>query len=248
MLNMLKTKDIFIDGEKSEYTVDTLGRVYSKISKKYLKPFINSNGYYLVDLHHKKKSHTMQLHRIVAIAFIPNPDLLPTVNHKDGDKSHNYVENLEWMSQLDNVRHAWATGLAKPRYGKDNPANVYTEDQIHAVCAYIEMDQLTNQEIAAKCGVNITLIRDIKFRGKWKQISSMYDLSNSRKTYKYLMYEPQIYKMIKDGKRNREILDSLCDKEDPRRYSFKRCIERCKAKYNRSLNDYPGNGSTPISK
>ena len=235
---MINTKDIFIDGEKSEYTVDNLGRIYSKFSKDYLKPYVNTSGYYLVDLHHKKQRHTMQVHRIVAIAFIPNPDLLPTVNHKDGNKANNTVENLEWMTHLDNVRHAWETGLAKPRYGTDNPANKYTEEQIHAVCSYIEMDIMTNIEIAATCGVNISLIRDIKFRGKWKQISSMYDLSNSRKTYKFLMYEPQIYKMIHEGFSNREILNELCRKDDPRRYSFKRCIERCKAKYKRSLNDY----------
>ena len=244
---MIKTKDIFIDGEKSQYTVDNLGRIYSKITEKYLKPFINPSGYYLVDLHHNKISHTMQVHRIVAIASIPNPDLLPTVNHKDGNKANNCVDNLEWMSVLDNVRHAWKTGLAKPRYGTDNPANKYTEEQIHAVCSYIEMDQLTNLEIAIKCNVNITLIRDIKFRGKWKQISSMYDLSNSRKTYRFLQYEPTIYKMIKSGKANREILNELCDKDDPNRYSLKRCIEKCKYKYNRSLNDYPENGSTPTS-
>ena len=244
---MIKTEDIFIDGEKSQYTVDTLGRIYSKITKKYLKPFVNPSGYYLVDLRHNNKSHTMQLHRIVATAFIPNPKLLPTVNHKDGDKSHNYASNLEWMTQLDNVRHAWATGLAKPRYGTDNPANKYTEEQIHAVCAYIEMDQLTNLEIAKICNVNITLIRDIKFRGKWKQISSMYDLSNSRKTYKFLKYESRIYKMMQEGKRNCEILDEFCNKDDPNRYSMRRCIERCRSKFNRSLNDYPGNGSTSTS-
>lgn len=244
---MLKTKDIFIDGEKSEYTVDTLGRIYSKHTNKYLKPFPNPSGYLLVDLHHNGKSHTMQVHRIVAIAFIPNPEILPTVNHKNGDKSKNSVDNLEWMSRLDNVRHAWRTGLAKPRYGTDNPANVYTEDQIHEVCALIEMDQLTNHEIAERCGVNVTLIRDIKYRGKWKQISSMYDLSNSRKTYKFLQYEPGIYKMMKEGHRNRDILDHLCDKDDPKRYSMKRFIERCRSKFRNSLNDYPGNGSTPIS-
>lgn len=244
---MINTKDIFIDGEKSEYTVDTIGRIYSKFSKNYLKPYVNTSGYYLVDLYHKKRRHTMQVHRIVAIAFIPNPELLPTVNHKNGNKANNTAENLEWMTRLDNVRHAWITGLAKPRYGTDNPANKYTEEQIHAVCSYIEMDILTNREIATACGVNITLIRDIKFRGKWKHISSMYDLSNSRKTYKFLMYEPEIYKMIKDGFANKEILDKLCEKDDPQRYSFKRCIERCKAKYKRSLNDYPGNGGTSTS-
>lgn len=235
---MLIVKDIIIDDEKSNYTVDIFGRIYSKYSKKYIKPFKNSCGYYLVDLSHNKKRHTMQLHRIVALAFIPNPDLLPTVNHKDGDKSHNCVWNLEWMSLIDNIKHAWKTGLAKPRCGTDNPANVYTEDQIHSVCSYIEMNILSNTEIAIKCGVNVTLIRDIKFRGKWKHISSLYDLSNTRKTYRFVKYEPVVFMLIRKGKQNKEILDELCDKDNPDRYSLKRFIERCRYKYNHSPNDY----------
>jgi hypothetical protein len=238
-------KFIFINNEKTEYTVDVDGRIYSNHTNRYLKPFKNPSGYYLIDLHHNGNSYTRQVHRLVANAFIPNPDKLPTVNHINGDKSCNAVWNLEWMSIKDNVQHAWKTGLAKPRYGTDNPANVYSEEQIYAVCAYLEADVLNNHEIANKCGVNVTLIRDIKFRGKWKQISCQYDINKIPAGLKDIRQD--IMNLMEQGYKNKEILIILGIPESKKRnIEYVRSIYN--AKRNRGLNDYSGNGSTPISK
>lgn len=62
-----------------------------------------------------------QLHRIVAEAFIPNPLKLPEVNHKDGNKKNNCVENLEWVTHRGNVIHAVETGLFGERAKKATP-------------------------------------------------------------------------------------------------------------------------------
>ena len=156
------TKRLYINEEPTRYLINTDGQIYSEIRKKFLKPFKNPNGYMLVDINHCGFSYTRQLHRLVALTFIPNPDRLPTVNHKDGNKENNAVYNLEWMSLGDNVRHAWSTGLAKTRYGTDNPANVYTEEQIHMVCQLIEIGEYSNKRIADEVGVNVSLILDIK--------------------------------------------------------------------------------------
>ena len=242
-------KEIIIDGCKTKYTVDTAGRIYSGHTKKFLKPFSNPRGYMLVDLHHNGKSYTRQVHRIVAQAFISNPEHLETVNHKNGDKTDNSVDNLEWMTVLDNVRHAWATGLVKPRYGEANPANVYPEGLIHLVCQLIEEDYYSNKEIADMCGVNVTLIRDIKFRGKWKQVSSLYNIPNVPKYYEHTKHREFIDKCIADGMSNIDILIEL-NPTDEKRNSFHRYIQRRRDTYNhnrRTLNDYPRDGSTPIS-
>jgi len=221
---------IYINGEPTKYTINRYGDVYSEISHKVLKPFKNPQGYCLIDISHEGKTYTRQLHRLVALAFIPNPLGLETVNHKDGDKSNNAVTNLEWMTRLDNVRHAWRTGLAKPRYGLDNPSNVYTEEQIHNVCALIETNDYTYDQIAEKCNVNKTLVRDIKFRGKWKQISSLYDINHVPLGHKEL--RPTILKLIDKGLPNREIFEKL------KGYGItKRHIEGVRARYRRTLND-----------
>ena len=240
---MVDVKRILINGMESKYTVDTLGRIYSDVTDRYLKPFLNPQGYALVDLHHNKISYTRQVHRLVAIAFIPNPEGLPTVNHKNGVKTDHFVDNLEWMSQKDNVRHAWSTGLAKPRFGINNPANVYTEDQIHEVCSLLETRQLSIPEIAQKCNVNTTLIRDIKFRGKWKHISSQYDIPRVPIRYEHMQND--IIELMKNGYRDKDIFTLL---ELPDTRLARQCVKYCRAMYNYSLNDYPCDGSTPISK
>ena len=201
------TKRLYINNQPTKYRVSDDGRIFSEISNKYLKPFKNPDGYCLVDISHNGKTYTRQLHRLVALTFIPNPLNLETVNHKNGDKECNAVWNLEWMTRLDNVRHAWKTGLAKPRYGTDNPSNVYTEEQIHDVCKLLEIGELNNKLIAEKCNVNVTLIRDIKFRGKWKRISKLYDIPHVPVGLKDRRDE--IVKLIDHGLSNREIIAKL---------------------------------------
>lgn len=84
----------------------------------------NHNGYYSVDLYSGGKRIKRRVNRLVANAFIPNPNNLPEVNHKDGNKLNNTVDNLEWVTKSENMKHAFKTGLAKPSYGmlgKKNP-------------------------------------------------------------------------------------------------------------------------------
>ena len=66
----------------------------------------NSNGYSKLTLHLNSEKRKFYAHRLVAIHFIPNPNNLPQVNHKDGDKFNNHVDNLEWVSRIENMCHA----------------------------------------------------------------------------------------------------------------------------------------------
>lgn len=112
---MTETKDIA--GYEGLYTIDTEGRIYSIRRKKYLslKPD-SSFGYVHAGLSKFGKTKLYSVHRLVAKAFIPNPNNLPVVHHKDDNKSNNRVENLEWCTQKENVHHAIAAG----KHGKMN--------------------------------------------------------------------------------------------------------------------------------
>ena len=73
-------------------------------------------GYFEISLIKNKKEKRFKLHRLVAQAFIPNFYNLPQVNHKDGNKSNNCVNNLEWVTGKENIRHAWEYGLANANH------------------------------------------------------------------------------------------------------------------------------------
>jgi len=74
-----------------------------------------SHGYKYVSYSEDGKGYTLRVHRLVAEIFIPNPDNLPYVNHKDGDKTNNNVLNLEWCSAKENTDHAIKNNLMKPK-------------------------------------------------------------------------------------------------------------------------------------
>lgn len=76
---------------------------------------LTENNYLVVNLRKNNTSYVVPVHVLVAKTFIPNPDNLPTVNHKDGNKLNNDVSNLEWVSYADNNIHALRTGLRHPR-------------------------------------------------------------------------------------------------------------------------------------
>ena len=96
-----------IAGYEGLYEVSDLGRVKSlgndkSRKEKILKPRKNTSGYLYVNIHKDGQRKTITVHRLIATAFIPNPNNLETVNHKDEVKTNNTVGNLEWMSQKDN--------------------------------------------------------------------------------------------------------------------------------------------------
>ena len=76
-----------------------------------LKPFDNGEGYLTISLSSNGHRKNFYIHRLVAMKFIDNPNLLPEVNHKDGNKKNNSVSNLEWVSRKESVHHAIKTGL-----------------------------------------------------------------------------------------------------------------------------------------
>lgn len=88
------------------YSVDEYGGVFDKYNKKYLKHFNNGFGYEYVMLSLNGKYKQYKVHRLVANAFIPNPENKPFVNHIDCNRGNNYYKNLEWCTQKENINYA----------------------------------------------------------------------------------------------------------------------------------------------
>jgi hypothetical protein len=127
------------------YKVCSSGRVYSVKRSKWLKPQNRGGGYMYVDL---GKENPRRVHRLVAQAFIPNPDGKPHVNHIDGNKQNNKVENLEWCTRSENTIHAYRTGLMNiPRHELRHNARLSKKDVL-----YIRKSHLsgTPQSVLAK--------------------------------------------------------------------------------------------------
>jgi hypothetical protein len=103
-----------------DYAVSNMGRVKRVVSRPYhpaklLNPWLHTTGCLCVSLHKDGKRRSVRVHILVAEAFLPNLNGLPTVNHKDGDKTRNVVDNLEWASSQRQIIHAIQTGLHKTK-------------------------------------------------------------------------------------------------------------------------------------
>jgi hypothetical protein len=99
-----------IRGFEEFYEVSSNGNVRNANGRP-LKPFMIRQGYLMVELFHNYKRTHARVNRLVAEAFIPNPDNRSEVNHKNGDKVDNRVENLEWTTKSENMIHAYRSGL-----------------------------------------------------------------------------------------------------------------------------------------
>lgn len=99
---------------KPRYKVCRDGQIMNVETGLILKPIEQSTGYMHVTLCDEHKCQQMSVHRVVAKAFVPNPNNYSQVNHIDGDKTNNRADNLEWCTNSQNMKHAYATGLQRP--------------------------------------------------------------------------------------------------------------------------------------
>lgn len=123
-----------------------------------------STGYSNVQITKSSKPLTKRIHRLVAEAFLVKPEGLHCVNHKDGVKANNLLENLEWVTYSENVKHAYRLGLSKPPIGEIQGNSKLKTVQVLEIIELMK-EGVSNKDIASKYqigSVNISRIRNGK--------------------------------------------------------------------------------------
>ena len=163
-----------IQGYEGLYQVSNLGRVKS-LTKRYkdvecLK-FYEWDGYKIVGLHKNRQRTAYRVHRLVALAFVPNEQGKPQVNHINGDKSDNRASNLEWCTGSENMKHAYSNGLQQINTEAANRAKrILTDDQVNRIRDLLASG-LSTREVARVCGVGKTLVSNIKQNKAYKDVT-----------------------------------------------------------------------------
>lgn len=152
------------------YYIDTDGNIYdTKYNDRKICQWVDNVGYYQCNLYKDKKRYFKRVHRLVAETFIDNPQNLPEVNHKDGNKLNNNIINLEWATNSDNTQHGYDNNLYRFKT-RSYPVNVYdkitgkfitTYPSIRSMCADLGLNRKTVTMILN--GVKITNNYDYLF-------------------------------------------------------------------------------------
>jgi hypothetical protein len=166
-----------IEGYEGSYEVSNLGNVKSLIRKtksknnslrivneRILTQSKSQNGYYRLCLKLNSTKGYFTIHRLVAVSFIPNHENKPQVNHINGIKTDNRVENLEWCTAKENIAHSYENGLSaigvKKKLSKLNDEIVLE----------IRKSDLTQKKLAEKYNVSQPLISEVLLNKIWKHV------------------------------------------------------------------------------
>jgi len=161
-MNLCNFKNI--RGYEGRYMISEKGEIYSKISKKILKTCLTKVNYHMITLCGRYKKEKLYVHRLLAIAFIPNPENKATVNHKNGVKTDNRLANLEWNTYSENNQHALDNKLRIPQCGRK-----LTEGQVRSIRIYLKQG-VSPVIIGKRYKVHDRTIRDIRNGRTWKHI------------------------------------------------------------------------------
>lgn len=177
-----------IPGAEAFYEISNFGRIkglprqrrgVSKAGREFLrnipefilKPAMLNSGYFSARLTTEsgEKASGQLVHRIVASAFVPNPKNLPWVNHKDGVKTNNHAENLEWCTPSENMIHAVGAGLIPILVGSQRGTAKLNEDKVHVIKKMMLLG-FSNEKLAEIFEVSTAPISYIRNNQAWTHV------------------------------------------------------------------------------
>lgn len=158
----------FDDMIKPYYQIDSNGVVINKHTGKQIVPHINHNGYWQVSLMTETGRVFRKVHRLVLLVFDFNPNYKYLQgNHKDGDKSHNYLSNLEWATPKENKQHSIITGLSDGIAGSHNPTAIISEEEAIQIADLIMEGMKTNEILKYFPYANESIIYNLAVGNTW---------------------------------------------------------------------------------
>lgn len=191
-----------IQGSKG-YLISECGKVFNK-NGLLMSTVVHVCGYEKLGIRMLDGSRKWYVvHRLVAAAFIPNPENKPHINHIDGNKQNNHITNLEWCTPKENMYHA--TYVLGRGLGENNPGSKVNSSQVHAICKLLA-DGHTRKEVAEAIGVTVGMVSQMRQKACWKSITTQYTFPKrsriiSDETARWICNK------IAEGKTTREILD-----------------------------------------
>ena len=167
-------------GYEDYFSVSENGEIFSKRTNKILIQGVSKTGYKVLSSRiggRKGKSICLKVHRMIAEAFIPNPNGYPIINHIDGDKLNNSLDNLEWCTHQQNSIHAIVTGLNNPseyNSGSKNHNSKVTENDVidirNMFSVYEGKKRYFYENVASIYGISPYYIKSLVYRRSWKHI------------------------------------------------------------------------------
>lgn len=150
------------------HTLVKEGNVYSDKHKKFVRLCPDKDGYAICGVKLKDgRRQSKRVHRMIAIEFIPNPQNKPQVNHIDGNKWNNHINNLEWVTAKENRKRAVDTGLLKDK-GQDNGNSKLSSSEVYRIRALYATGLVKQAELATLFGVSQPEVGNIIRRENWK--------------------------------------------------------------------------------
>lgn len=218
--NKKEWKRIMINGENTDYEMNKEGTLRDRNTKEIIEPFQISHpiDYYLYDIILPKGNKTMlSRHRMMAALFIPIPRKYRekgyqqenlVINHKDGVKGHDDLDNLEWCTQKENIEHALNHGLLKFKSGEDSHLATITDGEATEICELLAEGKRP-KEVSEITGIREKVVRHIYHGEAWKQLTKNYEFPEYEGPKPY-DYSDDVIKdvcdLIQEGKKNnREI-------------------------------------------